>query len=707
MKKLLCFIVVLAMLLPLSFTAVIAAEAQEDIVMTIGGDETERNFTWFHSSTEGQLEISVATSSGLASSYDVIPSAVFKTANQRTNVHRASVFGLLPDTRYAYRVRNGSNVSKVFYFTTDPDDSFSFIFVGDPQLGGSGNSTSDETKWANTLRVITQKFPETSLLVSAGDQVERGNIELQFSQFLSSDYIRSLALAPSIGNHEGTKSSSSTDSIYLYTEHFNLPNTLTTGKLEGKDDTGSNYYYTYNNVLFIHLNTNSLDFDAHKRFMENAIELNPQATWRVVVMHYALYGAGEYFLEDPIIQRREALEPIFNELDIDVVLNGHEHVYARSHIIKNGVADTPSGTKASVTDPDGILYLTGGSSTGSKYYELLPDESAPHVAYKLKNNSLFTNIEVTEDSFKLTTYRVSDGAAIDTFEIKKTDVNAPVIDENHVHTPTDWIVHSLASLRYDGLKIRRCTVCGAVAESEVLPSFLTDPNNTNLALDKSYTISGNGKPYTKYIANLTDGEMATQISYDHRWFTLYYNAGYPDDINAPNGVGYVTIDLENVHQITEVKIHAIDLQGDSGIKKPNWMKVYLSNDGENFGEAIDVNMPEAEKNVGFYATATVNRAARYVRVEVSLNGTFAFFNEIEVHGDKNGIDYEPEYTLGDVNDDGKVDQYDYILVKRHYFGTRVLSDAETKPADVNKDGKVDQYDYILICRHYFGTYAIG
>ena len=67
----------------------------------------------------------------------------------------------------------------------------------------------------------------------------------------------------------------------------------------------------------------------------------------------------------------------------------------------------------------------------------------------------------------------------------------------------------------------------------------------------------------------------------------------------------------------------------------------------------------------------------------------------------------PEYTLGDVNDDGKIDQYDYILVKRHYFETRILSEDEALRADVNRDGKVDQYDYILIARHYFGTFVIG
>ena len=68
---------------------------------------------------------------------------------------------------------------------------------------------------------------------------------------------------------------------------------------------------------------------------------------------------------------------------------------------------------------------------------------------------------------------------------------------------------------------------------------------------------------------------------------------------------------------------------------------------------------------------------------------------------------KPDCVLGDVNFDGAINQYDYILVKRHYFGTRKLAEEEMQPADVNIDGEVNQYDYILIKRHYFGTFVIG
>ena len=65
-----------------------------------------------------------------------------------------------------------------------------------------------------------------------------------------------------------------------------------------------------------------------------------------------------------------------------------------------------------------------------------------------------------------------------------------------------------------------------------------------------------------------------------------------------------------------------------------------------------------------------------------------------------------EAVLGDVNADGAIDQFDYILVKRHYFETRYLADEEIARADVNRDGEVNQFDYILIKRHYFGTFVI-
>ncbi|MBO5786530.1 MAG: hypothetical protein J6R45_04320 [Clostridia bacterium] len=62
--------------------------------------------------------------------------------------------------------------------------------------------------------------------------------------------------------------------------------------------------------------------------------------------------------------------------------------------------------------------------------------------------------------------------------------------------------------------------------------------------------------------------------------------------------------------------------------------------------------------------------------------------------------------LGDINGDGNINQYDYILVMREYFDTYTLDEKQTKRADTNFDGTVNQYDYVLIKRHYFDTYRL-
>ncbi|MBR6784382.1 MAG: dockerin type I repeat-containing protein, partial [Clostridia bacterium] len=104
-------------------------------------------------------------------------------------------------------------------------------------------------------------------------------------------------------------------------------------------------------------------------------------------------------------------------------------------------------------------------------------------------------------------------------------------------------------------------------------------------------------------------------------------------------------------------------------------------------------------------------AGKYV-LRIVKNGEVIYEENIivgkETASHNPNVSPEPSaYLLGDVNSDGAINQYDYILVKRHYFGTRYLTDIEMLPADVNEDGKVDQYDYILICRHYFGTFVIA
>ncbi|MBQ8895504.1 MAG: dockerin type I repeat-containing protein, partial [Clostridia bacterium] len=75
--------------------------------------------------------------------------------------------------------------------------------------------------------------------------------------------------------------------------------------------------------------------------------------------------------------------------------------------------------------------------------------------------------------------------------------------------------------------------------------------------------------------------------------------------------------------------------------------------------------------------------------------------EAEAIADFCGV--EIPFLAGDVDGDGEITQFDYILAKRIYFGTYEPTEDELKRADVDGDGTVSVFDYIAIRRKYFGT----
>ena len=64
------------------------------------------------------------------------------------------------------------------------------------------------------------------------------------------------------------------------------------------------------------------------------------------------------------------------------------------------------------------------------------------------------------------------------------------------------------------------------------------------------------------------------------------------------------------------------------------------------------------------------------------------------------------YFYGDLNANGEIDKFDYIIIKRSCMNTLSLTDEQILRGDVNNDGKIDKFDYILVKRHIMGTYTI-
>lgn len=387
---------------------------QKSVILMVGSDETSRNLTWYANvDTAGNVQWAKQSDmqDGLfPAQYNEAAATSIATNDEGFYSNQATMTNLEENTAYVYRVVNGDTVSQIYTFETgDFDEGFSFILAGDPQIG-AGNTETDTVGWDETLdTAIAQLDPD--FLVSAGDQVNTNNNETQYTGYLN-DALTYLTSATTIGNHDSGSAA--------YNEHFNLPNESTQ---LGATTAGTDYWFVYDNTLFMVINSNNRSTAEHKEFLESAIAQNPDVRWKTVVFHHSVYSTASHVDDGDIIERREELPPMFSELDIDVVLMGHDHVYTRTYMMNGTTPDDSQGVQSEVTNPEGVLYLTANSASGSKYYDIKAPEAAYSAVMDQSYRRTITDIDVTDTSYTMTTYYMDTMEVLDTFTINKIDTD--------------------------------------------------------------------------------------------------------------------------------------------------------------------------------------------------------------------------------------------------------------------------------------------
>lgn len=461
------------------------------VSITPGQDETELNFAWYSEKTdsEGTPVVHFGTDQEALETFEGTVGDVDTslTGDKAYEYNHVTVTGIQPSTTYYYTVERNGEQSEVVEYTTQSLDSVKILYVGDPQIGasvgqpqdggelaaesGAGNTAAlnDGFAWDRTLDAAVAENPDLSFVISAGDQVNKTGQpkEEEYAAYLSADALKTLPVATTIGNHDSLNPD--------YTYHFNNPNATEYGTTEA----GGDYYYSYGDGLFIVLNTNNYNVAEHKQAIEEAIAAYPDAAWRVVTIHQDIYGSGlDHSDTDGMILRTQ-LTPVFDEADIDVVLQGHDHTYSRSKLLygdgqthssyefrlneegtdydwdhaynvetdeqiplypedgdEEGAAAKDAFTQDNmcytiedvegntVTDPQGILYMTANSASGSKYYELTATQQ-DYIAARSQNwLPSFSVITMDSDSFQIDTYQITDDGTVEqideTFTIEKT-----------------------------------------------------------------------------------------------------------------------------------------------------------------------------------------------------------------------------------------------------------------------------------------------
>jgi len=237
--------------------------------LTPGKDTTEINLNWYSSGAHADKVTHVRFIRGtLTAGKQLIneTGTVDTTSGTPTSTaHKVTVTGLLPGWSYQYAVSSdGTNWSNAYDFKVPAADSlFKFAVIADPQLHATswdqfnrytptGGAKTAEG-WKETMAKIAAAG--VSFIASGGDQVDTtgnsaaGGSEQEYTDLFAPPGLRSLPLAPVSGNH---------DRHLIYNYHYNWPgqeriNPTTTPW--DSVDAGRNYYYLYNNILFVVLDT--------------------------------------------------------------------------------------------------------------------------------------------------------------------------------------------------------------------------------------------------------------------------------------------------------------------------------------------------------------------------------------------------------------------------------------------------------------------
>ena len=333
--------------------------------------------------------------------------------------HKVLAEGLTPGTAYKYRVGSDGNWSETGTFTTEADGetSYDFLYLTDSQ----GSNTHDYEVWAETLGNAVADYPDAKFLLMTGDQVDAGALESQWLDYFGKPQhlLMDLPLMALIGNHEGPYNSN-------FSYHFNYP----TGAIDDELPEGTVYSFDYGDAHFMVLNTMDIGWDdRQKESFRQQIEwlkrevAETDKKWKVVAIHKAIYSLGGHSLDADILELRKTLYPIFDELGIDVVLQGHDHTYMRSHQMygDKAVESVDTDENGNALNPDGTLYMINNAS-GTKFYDLKNGVDRYYAAvYEQPYKAIYSGIRMTEDSFTIESYRSGEEQPFDTYTIVRTD----------------------------------------------------------------------------------------------------------------------------------------------------------------------------------------------------------------------------------------------------------------------------------------------
>lgn len=365
----------------------IPSKDPDRIILTFHGDPaTSRAVTWRTDSTitKAFAQIAEATVNSkftknaitTEAKTEVFDLGLYKTnASLKVHYHSVVFSNLKPNTLYVYRVGNGKkNWSEWIQFQTAKSEyaPTQFVYFGDAQ-----NQVLDH--WSRVIRRAYQTAPNAAFVIHAGDLINNAHHDQEWAEwFKAGGFIHSQWTAiPVVGNHEfrSIAKGKPRQLSIQWKPQFTLP---VEKELSSKLHE-TVYTVDYQDIRIIVLNSNT-DLKSQTDYIEKQLK-NCTAKWKIITCHHSVFSPAK---GRDFKFARENWKPLLDKYGVDLVLNGHDHTYARGHVplrTSNKYKKNKLGT----------VYVT--SVSGPKQYELDTEQMKAYIA---QNYQLDTSYEQTQ-----------------------------------------------------------------------------------------------------------------------------------------------------------------------------------------------------------------------------------------------------------------------------------------------------------------------
>ncbi|WP_375001707.1 fibronectin type III domain-containing protein [Aeromicrobium sp. CTD01-1L150] len=335
--------------------------------------------------------------------------------------HTATLQNLTPGTSYEYRVgndRHGWSTWSGFRTADHRAEPWEFLYFGDAQNGL-------DTVWPQVAGAAFEEHPDARASLYAGDLVNQADDDAEWGHWFDAvgERAREQQVIATPGNHEHIGDLR----LQQYRAHFAFPDN---GPVLRDEDV---WYTDHQGVRFVSLNGNApLGGPDQAGWLDRILRDNPNR-WTVVTFHYPLFSFRPG--RDNIATRTLWL-PILEKHGVDLVLQGHDHGYARGHVAENEQDDGVAGP----------AYVV--SVAGSKYYEADGEDrnnwtrNGARRVTALEQVSTYQSIRVEQDRLVYRSVAAAVGAeptdgvqpgdVVDAFTVTKTDEGRPLVTDDPI-----------------------------------------------------------------------------------------------------------------------------------------------------------------------------------------------------------------------------------------------------------------------------------